>query len=112
MDPSGPLWAYNSERLNSNDGVYVEAIQTDGGVAGLGFGLPVAQVDFFPNGGVYQPGCLTNRCNHDRAWELFAVSVTHGHLFGRRCLSMLQVTTDLCTADLLQLGNANLSKTG
>ncbi|XP_026331318.1 hepatic triacylglycerol lipase-like [Hyposmocoma kahamanoa] len=111
LDPSGPLWNYNNERLNADDGVYVEAIHTDGGV--LGIGLPIVQVDFFPNGGFYQPGCLvTTRCNHDRAWELFAVSVTHGHLFGRRCLTMLQVTTDLCTSDTLQLGNDNLRKTG
>lgn len=112
MDPAGVLWHYSRDRLSDSDGVYVEAIHTDAGVPGSGIGLPIGHVDFFPNGGVWQPGCLTNRCNHDRAWELFAVSVTHGHLFGRRCLTMLQVTTDLCTADLLPLGTADLSKTG
>lgn len=46
LDPAGPMWNYNRNRLQPTDGVYVEAIHTDGGytVGGLGIGSAIAQV--------------------------------------------------------------------
>ncbi|KAJ0175090.1 hypothetical protein K1T71_009231 [Dendrolimus kikuchii] len=98
LDPAGPLWSLNSNRISANDGVFVEAIHTDGGytAGGIGIGSAVAQVDFFPNGGVSQPGCLLNVCNHNRAWELFAATVTYNHLIGRKCSNTLQISMNTC----------------
>ncbi|KAJ0175088.1 hypothetical protein K1T71_009229 [Dendrolimus kikuchii] len=112
LDPAGPLWAYNSNRLSPNDGVYVEAIHTDGGYGGLGIGSAIAQVDFFPNGGNSQPGCLTSLCNHNRAFELFAATVTYNHLVGQECSSTLQITWNTCRGRSLHMGNDDLRKTG
>ncbi|XP_046966659.1 pancreatic triacylglycerol lipase-like [Vanessa cardui] len=112
LDPAGPLWTVNSNRLRPSDGVYVEAIHTDGGSLGLGIGSAVANADFFPNGGNSQPGCVTSLCDHNRAWELFAATVTHNHLVGRRCSNMLQVSANTCTGASLNMGNDILNKSG
>ncbi|XP_037971985.2 pancreatic triacylglycerol lipase [Plutella xylostella] len=114
LDPAGPLWNYNRKRLSATDGVYVEAIHTDGGytMGGLGIGSAIAQVDFFPNGGISQPGCMTNVCNHNHAWALFAATVTHNHLQGNRCSNGLQITLNNCRGELLSMGNSDLRKTG
>nr|AFI64310.1 neutral lipase [Helicoverpa armigera] len=114
LDPAGPLWNYNSNRVNPNDGVYVEAIHTDGGytVGGLGIGTNVANVDFYPNGGISQPGCLTNICNHNRAWELLAATVSYNHLVGRLCANNTQLTFNNCRGAELRMGNNDLRKWG
>ncbi|XP_050350410.1 pancreatic triacylglycerol lipase-like [Nymphalis io] len=112
LDPAGPLWNVNSNRLRASDGIYVEAIHTDGGTLGLGIGSAVANADFFPNGGNSQPGCVTSLCDHNRAWELFAATVTHNHLVGRRCSNMLQVSSNNCSGASLHMGNDILNKSG
>ncbi|KAJ8718522.1 hypothetical protein PYW08_002759 [Mythimna loreyi] len=114
LDPAGPLWNYSSNRVRPSDGVYVEAIHTDGGytVGGLGIGTNVADADFYPNGGISQPGCLTNLCNHNRAWEFFAATVTYNHLVGRRCTTSTQITWNTCRGAELRMGNDDLRKTG
>lgn len=77
LDPAGPLFSVNtpSERLDSNDALYVEAIHTNGGALGSGIGAPIALTDFFPNGGSVQPGCITNPCSHLRAVDLYSESI-------------------------------------
>ncbi|XP_050350365.1 pancreatic lipase-related protein 2-like [Nymphalis io] len=112
LDPAGPLWNLNPDRLRSSDGVYVEAIHTDGGVLGQGIGSAVADADFFPNGGISQPGCLTSFCHHQRAWELFASSVTYDHFLGRQCSNKLQVSLNSCRGKYFKMGNGDLRKRG
>ncbi|KAJ8714594.1 hypothetical protein PYW07_002819 [Mythimna separata] len=114
LDPAGPLWNYNTNRIRASDGVYVEAIHTDGGytVGGLGIGSNVANADFYPNGGISQPGCLTNLCNHNRAWEFFAATVTYNHMVGRRCTTSTQITLNTCRGAELRMGNDDLRKSG
>ncbi|XP_064073084.1 uncharacterized protein LOC113398727 [Vanessa tameamea] len=112
LDPAGPLWNLNSNRLRASDAIYVEAMHTDGGVLGLGIGSAVADADFFPNGGTSQPGCLTSLCHHDRAWQLFASSVTYNHFLGRECSNRLQVSLNSCRGQILNMGNDDLSKKG
>ncbi|KAJ8718516.1 hypothetical protein PYW08_002753 [Mythimna loreyi] len=114
LDPAGPLWNLNSNRVNRNDGIYVEAIHTDGGsdTGALGIGSNVADADFYPNGGVTQPGCSTHLCNHIRAVDFFAATVTYNHLIGRRCTLQSQIAADTCRGTELHMGNDNLRKTG
>ncbi|XP_028043591.1 pancreatic lipase-related protein 2-like [Bombyx mandarina] len=112
LDPAGPLWNTNSNRLSARDGVYVEAIHTDGSTTGLGIGSAVANADFFPNGGNSQPGCTLSLCNHNRAWELFASTVTNNHLVGNQCNNMAQVSANSCRGNRLNMGNDDLRKSG
>ncbi|XP_035447525.2 pancreatic triacylglycerol lipase-like [Spodoptera frugiperda] len=114
LDPAGPLWNLNKNRVSPGDGIYVEAIHTDGGstVDGLGIGTNVADADFYPNGGVSQPGCLTNFCNHNRAWEFFAATVTYNHLVGRACSNHIQLSLNTCRGAELRMGNDILTKSG
>ncbi|XP_034830230.1 pancreatic lipase-related protein 2-like [Maniola hyperantus] len=112
LDPAGPLWYGNSNCLKPSDAVYVEAIHSDASIVGLGIALPVADADFFPNGGTNQPGCPNLFCNHNRAWELFAATVTFNNLVANRCANMIQVVTNTCRGDKLHMGNDVLNKRG
>lgn len=114
LDPAGLLWDSSSSRLSPTDGVYVEAIHTDGGNSEGAYGSSsaVAQVDFHPNGGSSQPGCFTNLCSHNRAWEIFAATITYNHLTGYRCDNDLQITWNSCRGIPLSVGNDDLRKTG
>ncbi|CAH0399440.1 unnamed protein product [Chilo suppressalis] len=114
LDPAGPLWNLNSNRIRSSDAVYVEGMHTDGGLMlSLGIGSAIGDVDFFPNGGSNQPGCLTTSiCSHNRAWRLFAATVSHNHLEGRQCSSSTQITLNTCRGGALKMGNADMFKAG
>lgn len=111
MDPAGPQWGGNCNALQSDDGQYVEAIHTDGGV--LGIFDPIALANFYPNGGRNpQPGCWISTCSHGRAPELFASSVLTNHLTGRLCADTDEANNVQCTGDAFDMGNSDLSKTG
>ena len=65
LDPAGPYFEGTTKRvrLDPSDAIYVDAIHTDGDPflkAGWGMIEPVAHADFYPNGGVDQPGCPGN----------------------------------------------------
>lgn len=72
LNPAGPLWYDNPDRVNSNDAIFVEGIHTDFGLRGYGIGKNVGDSDIYVNGGNTQPGCFTSVCNHNRAWHYFA----------------------------------------
>ncbi|XP_071118627.1 inactive pancreatic lipase-related protein 1-like [Haliotis cracherodii] len=102
LDPAEPNFQGLSPmvRLDPTDADFVDVIHTDGSpfetLGGFGMITPVGHVDFYPNGGVQQPGCpedswssfmssayssgveeaeLNIGCNHNRASELFVESV-------------------------------------
>ncbi|CAH0588074.1 unnamed protein product [Chrysodeixis includens] len=111
LDPSGPLFNFNSNRISPDDAIYVEAIHTDGDtIEGLGIGSDVGNANFYVNGGNSQPGCLTQICNHNRAWRIFASTITYNHLSGNECANSLQVTLNRCRGDELAMGNIDLTK--
>ncbi|XP_078607311.1 pancreatic triacylglycerol lipase-like isoform X2 [Branchiostoma floridae x Branchiostoma japonicum] len=67
-------------QLDETDAMFVDVIHTDGEIiAGWGPSIkrPVGHVDFYPNGGLNQPGCdpsftgMDWYCDHSRAYELF-----------------------------------------
>ena len=100
LDPAEPLFEYcpPEARVHKTDAQYVEVVHTDSTSfvprAGLGMDLAVGDVDFYPNGGQYMPGCdLKGRfvelkdknilesvrhvlgCNHMRAIEYTRVFI-------------------------------------
>ncbi|XP_026315673.1 phospholipase A1 member A-like [Hyposmocoma kahamanoa] len=108
----GEQWMLSRSHLRSTDAKYVEAIHTE--VSEIGLPVAVGEVDFFPNGGVRQPGCQNIECSHNRAWQLFAASLTNGPIMGYRCSSVDEALNlqGPCTGYALPLGNNDLVKLG
>ncbi|KAJ8704791.1 hypothetical protein PYW08_012111 [Mythimna loreyi] len=99
LDPAGPGFIDNEHKFKPTDGLYTEAIHTN--IHGSGYARPLAQVDFYPNGGNNMPGCTNNACDHDRAYFYFAESMQTGGFTGRRCE----------TYEAALIGNCNLPET-
>nr|ABK29468.1 lipase [Helicoverpa armigera] len=113
LDPSGSQWGTNSARLRRTDAAYVEVIHTDGsGLFSNGIGTALGDIDIYANGGSNQPGCLTNTCSHERAYELFAASMFNTNLKAFPCSSSTQLNLNLCRGNPLDIGGVRLSKTG
>ncbi|CAK9822180.1 Pancreatic triacylglycerol lipase (Fragment) [Anthophora retusa] len=78
LDPAMPnfLLAGPGERVSTEDANFVQVIHTNGGV--LGYVKPIGHVDFYPNGGRLQAGCvidMVGSCSHLRSVEYFAESI-------------------------------------
>ncbi|KAI5642295.1 lipase domain-containing protein [Phthorimaea operculella] len=105
LDPAQPCFRTSdrTERLDDSDADFVDVIHTNGRLLNkIGFGLPdpTGHADFYPNGGMKQPGCfngtkksLWNRfmpsspkkllqqaiCSHGRAYLLFTESLLNNN---------------------------------
>ncbi|XP_049868447.1 pancreatic lipase-related protein 2-like [Pectinophora gossypiella] len=111
LDPSKPQGVLNHAYLRPGDAAYVEVIHTDGeGEDANDIGIPIGNVDFFPNWGTNQPGCTDNACNHIRSYELFAASISDGNLFGRLCRLNVEPSLENCPGSRLALGTNTLIK--
>ncbi|XP_067138167.1 pancreatic triacylglycerol lipase-like [Centruroides vittatus] len=90
LDPAAPGYLKNppEHRIDIGDALFVDIIHTNAEerFKGYGYPYPVAHVDFYPNGGVNQPGCLDgiiatltkrdyDNCNHRWANFLFIDSI-------------------------------------
>ncbi|GBN46378.1 Pancreatic lipase-related protein 2 [Araneus ventricosus] len=100
LDPAGPYFqdADREVRLDRTDALFVDVIHTDGAeniLGGLGISDPIGHVDFYPNGGRRQLGCvysstgdtavgaainfttkwIQNGCDHGRANMYFLESI-------------------------------------
>nr|XP_039268182.1 inactive pancreatic lipase-related protein 1-like [Styela clava] len=93
LDPAGRYFAGTdvAVRLDETDALFVDVIHTDSGAdKGYGTGQQSGDVDFWPNGGVEQPGCDQNlvvgiigtvipgqfvECNHMRAVHVYSESI-------------------------------------
>ena len=107
------------ESLSRTDAEYVQVIHTNAGI--LGLQNAVGTTDFFPNGGIRQPGCENdpldeNICSHNRSWEIFQSAIVDPTGFpGVKCASyddfMTQGNGGNCqTEDTTYLGHAGLPK--
>lgn len=108
MDPAGPLWGRDGDRVVSTDAQYVEVIHTDTNF--LGYTDPCGDADFYPNGGSGMPGCFLNSCSHSRAYEYMASSVKYNHLLANECATLREATRDRCTGEVNPMGNSDLTK--
>lgn len=118
LDPARPGFNSSttptSQRLDAGDGDFVDVIRTSPGVgAPLSTSTPdppVGTADFYPNGGIKQPGCIfditcmqktlifqtffdnfpffADLCAHSRAYKYYAESITTSVGFkSYKCLS-------------------------
>ncbi|XP_077970899.1 inactive pancreatic lipase-related protein 1-like [Styela clava] len=102
LDPADPYFQGTPiiVRLDPTDARYVDVIHTDGDpFLSMGWGMidPVGHADFYPNGGVDQPGCPGNEvedgqwwkvaCSHERAHDLLIDSIINPDkpMRGYRC---------------------------
>ncbi|KAK7864083.1 hypothetical protein R5R35_002727 [Gryllus longicercus] len=90
LDAAAPLFGTTSlkNRLDPTDAKIVQGIHTNGGL--LGWDDPLGHVDFFPNGGSSQSGCIldvTGACSHNRAPPFYAESIINNEFVGTLCHS-------------------------
>lgn len=108
LDPALPLFtrAAPGSRISSQDAQHVEIIHTNGGL--LGYMDAIGKVDFYPNGGRKQSGCLIDlggACSHARSYELFAESIgDHAGFYGKSCDSYSSYKQGSCSGDVCQMG--------
>ncbi|KAJ8935336.1 hypothetical protein NQ318_016629 [Aromia moschata] len=82
LDPAGPLFENvlmtPDKRLCHNDADFVDVIHTD--IQLSGYTAPIGHVDFYPNGGLNQPGCPhrdeDDNCSHARSTLYFIESLS------------------------------------
>ncbi|XP_063614992.1 inactive pancreatic lipase-related protein 1-like, partial [Penaeus indicus] len=90
LDPAGPEFYNQPEenRLDPSDAIFVDVIHTNAGSvleSCVGLELPTGHVDFYPNGGDHQPGCvvlgedwtdlLAGGCSHGRSHDYWVESI-------------------------------------
>ncbi|KAB0792523.1 hypothetical protein PPYR_14482 [Photinus pyralis] len=107
LDPAGP--GYNdvpmSYRLDPSDAHLVDVIHTN--MRLLSLSHPQGHLDFYPNGGRFQPGCpeladiwtVTDslECNHGRAYHYFAETIRNKGAFkSYRCAHVNVSNLDYC----------------
>lgn len=64
-----PYLEHPNERLDKDDAYFVDVIHTNG--RGLGMMTAIGDVDFYPNGGMQQPGC--GSCKVLRSFSFFSL---------------------------------------
>jgi len=115
-DPAGPLFANADDavRIDPTDADFVDVIHTNGGL--LGMIAPRGHVDFYPNGGKLQPGCVadvTGACSHFRASALNIESIAAGGTPFKSCLcaSWEEYDNDTCDCAVTANLGEHVSKT-
>ncbi|KAL5279313.1 hypothetical protein ACFFRR_003726 [Megaselia abdita] len=113
LDPSKNLilTANNDTfRLDRSDAEYVDIISTDPFQRGIMDGG--GHLTFYPNFGIYQPGCFNasensneiSLCSHKRVTELYAESIVSlTPFYAYLCQSLQQYDSFRCVPDVLRL---------
>ncbi|KAL5017112.1 hypothetical protein ScPMuIL_006701 [Solemya velum] len=121
LDPAEPNFkgASIEARLDPTDAVFVDVIHTDGTefneISGYGMLDPLGHADFYPNGGVNQPGCPSDdwfgliRSAYDNGVEATEDTLSCSHsrsiyLFIESINSVCQFTAFRCDRESFQNG--------
>ncbi|XP_053684193.1 lipase member H-A-like [Sabethes cyaneus] len=110
LDPASPLFRYKKymERLSANDAQYVEVIHTNGKI--LGFFKNIGNADFYPNGGITQPGCgWSLTCHHERSVHYFKESLREKNYLAKRCADVENLSSQ-CSLGRAALGGSELRR--
>ncbi|XP_017777589.1 PREDICTED: phospholipase A1 member A-like [Nicrophorus vespilloides] len=124
LDPAGP--GYNDVppnlRLDPGDAKLVDVIHTYMRI--LSLAQPLGHVDFYPNGGRFQPGCpelydiwkVTESiaCNHGRAYMYFIESILNEKAFkSQKCANVDEAIYSRCFEESdVYMGQADTYKYG
>lgn len=139
LDPAAPYFENTGDtvHLDRTDAAFVDVIHTDtGNTFDFAFGMhsQIGHVDFYPNGGHYQPGCpkgkisgsiiggimgLLNKhkgaarekflCSHRRAEQLFIESInTKCPFYSFPCSSPEELHSGECLHDAGEIGRMGL----
>lgn len=103
MDPAGPCFRnlVPADRLDKSDADQVVMIATN--MDSLGMATPTGHVNFYVNGGEYQPGDLIHftacfsLCSHARSFLLWVAALENPNKFiGMKCDSIQQARMHEC----------------
>ncbi|XP_015584844.1 pancreatic triacylglycerol lipase [Cephus cinctus] len=99
LDPALPLFssAKPGDRVAKGDAKFVQVIHTNAGA--LGYSDPIGDVDFYPNGGRKQAGCVVEwiATSHSRSYRFFAESINSKTGFvATQCESYSKFTSGGC----------------
>lgn len=113
LDPASPLISILEKDyiLDSSDAQYVQVIHTNG--AFLGLSTSLGHSDFYPNGGMKQPGCgldLTGNCSHGRAYRFYAESISDNKFISQECTSYSDFTQGKCNGTFALMGGYEVNK--
>nr|CAH0103128.1 unnamed protein product [Daphnia galeata] len=118
LDPAGPFFhdIPTNARLDPTDAQFVDVIHTDGGIIGAGLLEPLGHLDFYPNGGIRQPGCDPSNwqsilsdpnafpsdaiaCDHVRAVHIYSESLLSSNCktIGYECADYDSFNKGQCT---------------
>lgn len=102
LEPSGPCFRNLdfTQRLDKSNADFVQVIHTN--IDGFGMATPMGHVDFYVNGGEYQPSDLhvypcTSTCSHFRVLILWLSAIRHPKKFlGMQCENIQQARNSNC----------------
>ena len=102
LEPSGPCFRRLSkqDRLDSSNADFVQVIHTN--IDGFGMATPMGHVDFYVNGGEYQPSDInfypcTTTCSHFRILTLWLSAMKNPNKFiGIKCNSVQEARDANC----------------
>ncbi|XP_033322503.2 pancreatic triacylglycerol lipase-like [Megalopta genalis] len=100
LDPALPEFqsAIKGARVSRDDAKYVAVIHSNAAV--FGFEKAIGDIDFYPNGGAIQSGCITNTCSHSRSYEYFAESINSNKGFEAvKCDSYVNFLKGTCNSN-------------
>lgn len=102
LDPAGPCFRNlgPEDRLDQSDADFVDIISTN--IDGFGMAAPIGHVNFYVNGGEYQPGdvffipCST-MCSHFRSFTIWIAALYNQNSFiGIQCDSVQDAREKNC----------------
>ncbi|CAK1543642.1 unnamed protein product [Leptosia nina] len=86
LEPAGPCFRFlnSTDRLDRSNADFVQVVHTN--IDGYGMANPMGHIDFYVNGGEYQPADLnffpcTATCSHFRVLTLWAVAMKNSRKF-------------------------------
>ncbi|CAN8028806.1 unnamed protein product, partial [Ixodes persulcatus] len=85
LDPA--IRGFEDEHLDTDDADFVDVIHTSNGFLQLGVRDPIGHVDFYPDGGGRQSGCILFSCSHKRAKIYYLNSIDRCTYPSRSCPS-------------------------